>query len=300
MNQLSLIIKREYFNDIRSKSFWISTFLFPIITLSFGIVVGLLMEDSETLRSFGELNNGGAAEKDLTGLQIMGMMMGILLVIFLMVYGTQIFQKVKNEKTNRIMEILATCVDGRTMMIGKVISVGLIGLTQLAVWGILIIGGAAIMISFFSPELIGYLGKGSVWIGVLWGILYFIGGYMLFGSFYACIGAMTDKDNENQGYIVIITFLLMASFYISQYTIDNPNSALALWCSFIPLTSPGIGAVGSITGNLVWWQSIISLIILYASAFISISFAGKIYTSAMLLTGKTFSLKDIAIILKAK
>lgn len=258
------------------------------------------MKDSETLQAIGSINNAGASEKDLTGLQVLGMMIGMMLVIFLMVYGTQIFQKVKMEKTNRIMEILATCVSGRTMMVSKVAAVGLIGITQLAIWGVLIFGISGAVIATFQPELFRYFADSQIWMAAVWGILYFVGGYMLFGSFYACVGAMTDKDNENQGYIVIITFLLMGSFYISQYTIDNPDSQLAQWCSYIPLTSPGIAAVGSVTGALKWWQSIISLLLLYGTAFLGITLAGKIYTSAMLLTGKTFTFKDIATILKAK
>lgn len=300
MSQLSLIIKREYLNDIRTRGFWISTFIFPILMIAFGVVVGMLTENSETLHTIAEVNNGGMDEKDLSGLQIMGMMTGMFLVIFLMVYGSQIFQKVKTEKTNRIMEILATCVSGRTMMIGKVAAVGLIGITQLAAWGILIIGGGVAVITVMKPDLLIYLTDGRIWHAMLMGILYFIGGYMLFGSFYACVGAMTDKDNENQGYMVIITFLLLGSFYISQYTIDNPHSQLAIWCSYIPLTSPGIGAVSAITGGLNWWQTVLSLLLLYISAFGGVTLAGKIYTSAMLLTGKTFSIKDIATIIKAR
>lgn len=300
MSQLGLIIKREYLTDIRTRGFWISTFLFPLLMLVFGVVIGLLMEDSETLQKVGSISNAGADSKDLTGTQVAGMMTGTLLVIFLMVYGSQIFQKVKAEKTNRIIEVLATCVSGRTMMIGKIAAVGLTGITQIVAWSLLIFGGVAIALTLLKPDMLLVMADSRIIWAMIWSMLYFIGGYLLFGSFYACIGAMTDKDNENQGYIVMVTFLLMASFYISQFTIDNPYSPLAVWCSYIPFTSPGIGSVGVITGAMRWWEGVLSLLLLYGAACGGIILAGKIYTSAMLLNGKKFTLSDIMVILRAK
>lgn len=300
MNNLKIIIEREYLNDITSRSFWLSTILFPILIIGFGLFVGFLASDSETLQ---EISSVGGPDNpdDLSGVQIMGMMLGMFLTIFLMVYGTQIFNKVKTEKANRIMEIIATSTSGRTMMLGKVVAVALIGLTQLIVWFVLIIGGAAILMAFFNiGELMGLLTDIRVWLALLYSVLFFAGGYLLYGSFYAMVGAMTDRDNENQGYIVIITFLLMASFYIAQFALDNPNAPIAVWSSYIPFTSPSIGAVGAITGALSWWQTLISLAILYCSAWFAVTIAGKIYTSAMLLNGKKFTPQDLLTFIKAK
>ncbi len=298
MSQLKLIIKREYLNDVTSRSFWIGTILFPILMVGFGVFIGFLSAESDTMQ---EISTLGQEHDDITGQQLMAMIMGMFLTIFLMVYGSQIFNKVKTEKTSRIMEIIATCTTGRTMMLGKVIAVALIGLTQLLVWFGLIIVLLVMLVSMLDlPALLDIMLDGRVWLGMLYAMIYFVGGYMIFGSLYAMVGAMTDRDNENQGYIVIITFLLLASFYIAQFTIDNPDSAITLWCAFIPFTSPSIGATAAISGTLSFWQIALSIIILYATAWFCISLAGKIYTSAMLLSGKKLTPTDIMTFIRAK
>jgi ABC-2 type transport system permease protein len=301
MNQLGLIIQREYCNDIKSKAFWIATFLVPILLIGFGIFIAILSLDSSTLQSVASLGQDQPKD-DLSGAQIAGMMVGMFLTLFTMMYGSQIYNKVKTEKTNRIMEIIATCVPGRTMMLGKVIAVGMIGMTQLLTWVVLLSGGVLILTLAMQclSELTDILQVWKLISGIIYGILYFVGGYLLYGSLFACVGAMSDKDNDNQGYIAILTLMLMSSFYLGEYTVDNPSSQLAIWCTYIPFTSPSIGAVGAISGELSWWESILSLGVLYASAYFIVSMAGKIYTSAMLLNGKKFSMKDILVFIKAK
>ncbi len=300
MTQLQLIVQREYINEVKSKSFWISTFVFPVVLILFGIFIGFMAADSETLQTVSTLGQD-TSDKDLSGAQVIGMMMGMFMTLFIMLYGTQIFNKVRNEKTNRIMEILATCVSGRTMMLGKVIAVGLLGITQMLAWAVLIAGGAICTLSMLNLyDALTILTDTRVLTAAVYGILYFVGGYLLFGSLYACVGAMTDKDNENQGYIALLTFIIMISFYMAQFTIDNQGSQVAVWCSYIPITSPTIGCVQAISGAMAWWEALISLIILYGCAYFSIVIAGKIYTSAMLLTGKKLSLKDLLVFIKAK
>ena len=137
MSQLALIIRNEYLTDIRSKSFWISTIVVPLLMVAFGGFAGYMMSQSETAMGMQESIMGSSSE-EMTPLKAIGLMMGMCLTIFIMMYGSQIFQKVKAEKTNRIVEILATCVPGRTMMLAKIIAVGLVGMTQLLLWALII------------------------------------------------------------------------------------------------------------------------------------------------------------------
>lgn len=300
MSPLQLIIKREYLQDIRSRSFWLGTFVLPVLMLGFGCFIGWLSADSDTMQDVAGLGVHKPSSQ-MGGLQIMGLISSMFLIIFLMTYGSMIFNKVKAEKTSRIMEMLASTVTGRAMMLGKVISVALTGLTQMFVWGILIItGGVVLLTAIGHLELLSYLTDGRLWLGIIYAVVYFIGGYLMYGSLYATIGAMTDRDNENQGYMVVLTFVLMASFYISSFAIDNPTSPVTLICSFIPFTSPGIGAMAAISGALSWWQILLSVGILYICAWLSISLAGKVYTSAMLLNGTKFSIRDILTFLRSK
>ncbi len=299
MSQLSLIIKNEYLTDIKSKSFWIATFVFPLVMVAFGAFIGFLAGDSESLT---KTANFAAPEPDeMTPAKAMGMMLGMLLTLFIMMYGAQIFNKVKTEKCNRIVEILATCVEGRTMLMAKIISVGLIGLTQLMLWFLLTgVIAAGILIVFMPDISFGFLANPIFWRALVWSILFFIGGYIFYGSMFAAVGAMTDKNNENQEYMSILTFLLLGAFYIGEYAVDNGEGVFATVCMFLPFTSPTVGTVNAVGESSPLWMSLLSLAVLYGSALLSIAFAGKIYTSSLLLKGKKFSPKDIMTFLRSK
>lgn len=299
MSQLGLIIKNEYLTDIKSKSFWIGTILVPIIFIAFSIFIGFLMADSESTK---KLANPAAPDPtDMSGIQVMGMLCGIFLALFLMVYGSQIFAKVKKEKVNRIMEVLATCVTGRTMMLGKIISVGLLGFTQLLIWGALIALGVAGVVTVIHPDIdFGVFLRPEVHLGLMWTILFFIGGYIFYGSIYAACGALTDKDNENQAYMTVITMMLLMSFYIGEYAVTHASNFFVVFCSFFPFTSPTIASVNAVAGEVPIWQSMLALVVLYGFAFLSLSLSGKIYTSSLLLKGKKFTPKDILLFLKMK
>ncbi len=301
MSQLGLIIKNEYKTDITAKSFWVATFIVPLIFVAFSIFGGYMMSESETAMTLQESLIGGPDNTDITGLQIVGMLLGMFLTLFIMMYGSQIFNKVKAEKTNRIVEILATCVPGRTMMMAKIISVGLIGMTQLALWGLMIgviLAGVFIIfpIDFPWEQILAtkYI------MAVIWSIIYFMGGYLFYGALFAAVGAMTDKNNENQEYVAVLTLLLLASFYIAQYAVDHGSASFVLACCYIPFTSPTIGAVNAITQTVSIWESILSVVTLYLFAWGAVALSGKIYTSSILLKGKKLSPKDIITFFKSK
>lgn len=299
MNQLGLIIKNEYLTDLKAKSFWISTILVPILFGVFSIFIGFIIQDSEATKKLA--NPAAPNPEDITGMQSMGMLCGVFLALFLMIYGAQIFNKVKKEKSNRVMEILATCVTGRTMMLGKIISVGLIGLTQMIIWCGMIAAVVVSILFILNISIpIEYLTDSRIYIGLVWSILFFLGGYVFYGSIYAACGAMTDKDNENQTYMTIITFFLLGSFYIGEYAVTNSENPLVIFCSFFPFTSPTIAAVNAVAGAVPLWQTVVALITLYIFAGISVSLSGKIYTSSLLLKGKKFTPRDILIFLKSK
>lgn len=299
MSQLGLIIKNEYLTDIKSKSFWIGTILVPMLFIAFSVFIGVMMEDSDTMQKMA--NPTAPDADDLSGTQVLGMLTGIFLAMFLMIYGAQIYNKVRKEKCNRIMEVLATCVTGRTMMLGKIISVGLIGFTQLIIWIGLILLGLFAIVTVFDPDIPwNELNDPRVYNALIWSILFFIGGYVFYGAIYAACGAMTDKDNENQGYMTLITFLLLASFYIGEFAVTHSSNGFVIFCTYFPFTAPTIATVNAVAGNVAVWQSLLSLLILYGFAALSVSFAGKIYTSSLLMKGKKFTPKDLLLFMKMK
>lgn len=300
MKQLKLIIANEYKTDISTVSFWVSTFLVPVLMVAFGVFGGYMAANSESAANASQSLFGSDAN-DLTPLKAIGLMLGMFLTIFIMMYGSQIFQKVKMEKTNRIVEILATCVPGRTMMLAKIIAVGLVGLTQILLWALIVFAlvfGIVIIFHVDIPwsEILTY----DYIMALVWSVLFFIGGYIFFGSLFAAVGAMTDKNNENQEYVAVLTFTLLISFYIGMYAVDHGDTSFVRVLSYIPFTSPTIGAVNAITQTSPLWESILSVVVLYFFAWIAMTTAGKIYTSSILLKGKKFSPKDIITFLKSK
>lgn len=300
MDQLKLIVGTEYLTDIRSKSFWISTFIVPIVIIVISGVFGILMSESDTFtKTMSELPTQPDAEQ-MTLAKGVGMLAGIFLTFFLMIYGAMIFNKVKTEKCNRIVEIICTSVSGKTLMLGKILSVGLTGLTQLFIWALMVFAGVTFFFIVFGFNVPWeYLTAGKTYLAITWTFLYFIGGYVLFGSLYAACGAITDKDNENQTYMTVITFILLGAFYLGEFAVDNGESTLALVCSYVPFTSPTVGTVNAVSGTAPIWQTATSLAVLYVCAFFSVTIAGKLYRSSMLLKGKQFTPKDIVTFLRS-
>lgn len=299
MSNLNLIIKTELLTDLRSKGFWIGTIVVPVVIIIFSGIFGLLMSESDTYVNTVNSIAPSPDNDEMTMGKAAGMLLGMFLTFFLMIYGASIFTKVKTEKCNRIMEIICTCVDGRTMMLAKIISAGILGLIQLLVWGSFIILGVTVFFMIF-PFTIPWdlISNPKVYLAFSYMILYFVGGYVLYGSLYAACGAITDKDNENQVYMTTITFILLGAFYIGMYAVDHGTSLFATICNYFPFTSPTIGTINAVSGVSPWWQTLLSLIILYLSAALCVVFAGKLYKSSLLFKGKQFTPKDIITFIK--
>lgn len=298
---LKLIIAQEYKNDLSSKAFWIGTFVTPVIIIAFGVFVGFMSSESDAMQSFSSMVSTVDEESEMTGSQVVAMIIGMCLTLFVMTYGAMIFNKVKVEKCNRIIEVMATCVTGRTMMLAKIISVGLMGLTQMGIWALMLAAGAfGVMLVFNIPMPFDIIFSWRALVAFAWAVAYFVGGYVFFGSLFAAIGATTDRNNENQEYVSVITFILLGSFYVGMYAVDHSSSFLGRFCALLPFTSSTCGSVGAISGQAPLWFSFLSLVILWASAWVTIMFAGKIYTSSLFLTGKKLSPTDFLTFLRSK
>lgn len=305
MNKLKLIVINEYKTAVWCKSFWIMTFVFPVVMLVFGVVMGFLMSDSTSMTSYmNSLNDSTGLtpeEENMTTAKAVAMMVGVILTMAMMICGSQIMQLVRQEKTNRIMEFLATCVPGRTMLMAKIISVALVCLTQVFLWAACVIFFLVGIIYVFNIDIPwSYLLHPLFWKSMIWAVLYFIGGFLMFSSLFAACGALTDSNNENQQYLSILMMFVLSSMYIGMYAVDHPTSVLSMVCAYFPLTSPTVGAVNAITGEVPIWSSILSLVVLFACAYGSIVLGGKIYASSMLLKGTSLSPKTIVAFLKAK
>ncbi len=250
-----------------------------------------------------------------------GGVMGFLIYIILIVYGTMVMRSVSEEKTSRIVEVMISSVKPFQLMLGKIVAVGLVGLTQLTVWGILsLLSQMAIALIFnidtskipmqggqaeAAKAMQGNLGGLDVnallhnlsdqnwWLILPLFIFYFLGGYFLYASLFAAVGASVGDDaSDSQALTFPITIPVVLAIYIMFAVIQNPNSSLARWSSQIPLFSP-IVMPARLPFGPEWWEIALSVTILAATATGTVWLSGRIYRVGILLYGKKASIKEI-------
>ncbi|MFV5684459.1 ABC transporter permease [Flavobacterium sp. GB2R13] len=256
--------------------------------------------------------SGEESVKGLNEIKIgIGGAFGYLIMMFIIIYGNMVMRSVIEEKTNRIVEIIISSVKPFQLMMGKIVGTALAGLLQFIIWAVI---GLSLMFAaslFFgvnvgptariSPELMHtaqqeFAGTAQMYIKELWNlpiasiligfVIYFIGGYFLYSSFYAAIGAAVDNQTDSQQFLLPIIMPLMLSVYIGFFTVINdPHGTIAVIFSMIPLTSP-IVMLMRIPFGVPWWQIVISITLLFGTFFSVVWFAAKIYRVGILMYGK--------------
>ena len=248
---------------------------------------------------------------------IFGMILGMLLYIFIFAYGSMIMMSVIEEKTSRIVEIMISSVKPFQLMMGKILGTSLAGLTQFLVWTILIVMFSYLMTAIFGIEtstqnselLLSSSGNMSmntealdmisafidlpltnIFVAFL---IYFIGGYLLYASLFAAIGASVDNQTDAQQFVMPITIILVLALYVGIFTVpEDPNGTVAIIFSYIPFTSPVVMLM-RIPNGVPIYEQIISIIILYLTFTLCIWVAAKIYRVGILMYGKKPSYKEL-------
>ena len=228
---------------------------------------------------------------------ILGMIFTFLIYMFIFAYGGMVMQGVLEEKTNRIVEIMVSSVKPFDLMMGKLVGIGLVGLTQFALWGMLILGfsifGTTVLAGSGAFSFIfSMLSFGNVLELCLYFVLFFIGGYLIYASLFAAIGAMVNSQEDTQQYMMPITLLILFAFYAGFYSAQNPDGALAFWTSLIPFTSP-IVMMTRLPYGVPWWELLLSIVLLALSVILVIALAAKIYRVGILMYGKKPSYSEI-------
>lgn len=243
---------------------------------------------------------------------------GLLLYFFMLFYGMSVMRSVMEEKTNRIAEIIISSVKPFQLMLGKILGVALVGLTQFLIWlfllvviGGLVLGslGINIMQGGFSPEMmqkasttnnaeiiagIQALLNDVNWLYVIcWFLFYFLGGYFLYAALYAAVGSLVNEDpQESQQFTMPITIPIIIAFVLMTAALQDPNSGLAVFGSLFPLTSP-IVMMARIPFGVPPLQLALSAIFLVAGFLLTTALAAKIYRTGILLYGKKITLKEV-------
>lgn len=299
MSALKVIVKYEYLADIRSKNFWIQTTVFPIIIMLLSALVVYLNISPQ--HSVHNTSHSANVAPLILSPSDLGMTVGSLLFFFLLLFGTMIFSRVKREKTNRLSEIFASSVSGKDMMLGKILSVALLGITQIIVWF-----AVALLVLAFTENIsvlrmicLPHQDINSI-IPVLSCIAFLVGGYIFYASLFAVCGALTGPDGENHSYLNALTTILLVSYYIGQSAANDPNSLLSQVCSFVPFTSTIVSSVMATSGDTSLWLTLARLVVLFATSTVSLSLAGKVYKATIMMKGKKISPSDIITFLKIK
>jgi ABC-2 type transport system permease protein len=247
-----------------------------------------------------------------------GFAFGYLIMMFIIIYGNMVMRSVIEEKTNRIIEIIISSVKPFQLMMGKIIGTSLAGLLQFFIWAIIGLGLMFVASAFFGidaspaakipPSIVKevhqeFAGMAQMYIQDLWGlpiatilfsfVIYFIGGYFLYSSFYAAIGAAVDSETDSQQFLLPIIMPLVLGVYIGFFTVINdPHGTIATVFSMIPLTSP-IVMLMRIPFGVPWWQLTLSITILFSTFLFVVWFAAKIYRVGILMYGKKPSWKEL-------
>lgn len=277
-----------------------------------------------------KLEKGGFEEQKLTNLRRgVGYISAFLIYFFIFFFGAQVMRGVIEEKTNRIVEVIVSSVRPFQLMIGKIIGIGLVGLTQFMIW-VLLTGGIVFVAqkAFLTPqvpkteqmapenlfepgtpssdkttpavktqqsELTGILAdiQNVDFVAILASFLFFfLAGYLLYASFFAAIGSAADSETDTQQFMLPVTIPLIISIIVMSSAITNPEGQVAFWFSMIPLTSPVV-MMARIPFGVPWIQVFISMALLILTFIGSTWMAGKIYRTGILMYGKKVSYKEI-------
>jgi ABC-2 type transport system permease protein len=281
----------QIWNEIKNEKLGIDSTKKTIISSSYITV------KSENLA--GKDSNEGTA----TGIAFVA---AFLIYLILLIYGSQVMMGVMEEKTNRIAEVIVSSVKPFQLMLGKILGIGMVALTQFLLWIVFVLiiynvtkasGNSSEMMS----NTIGNLQKTFANIDVplilfCFGF-YFLGGFFFYASLYAAIGSAVNEDmREAQSLSFPITMLVIFSIAMMSIVINDPTGPVAFWASLIPFSSPIIMMARipfGVPGTVPWWQLGLSMSLLVAGFIFTVWLSGKIYRTGILMYGKKPSWKEM-------
>ena len=252
-------------------------------------------------------------------LGVLGFGFSMFMLVFVLVYGMHVMRGVIEEKSNRIVEVVLSTVRPRQLLTGKIVGIGLVGLTQILAWcglswclfqvlGLVIeqsewidswatSQGIASGTADFNTVISAQEGL-SFLLDINWGVMlgcglvYFVLGYLMYAAFFATIGAMVEQESDAQ-YLMLPGMLpLLFSYVLASMSIEAPESTLAVASSFLPFSSP-ISMMVRLPMGVPWWHVVVSLLILAISTFIVMAIAARVYRVAILMYGKRPSAREI-------
>lgn len=263
----------------------------------------------------GEEGDNQAANAGISS--AIGYVSGLLIYILMFIYGTMVMRGIMEEKVSRVAEVMVSSVKPFQLMMGKIIGIGAVGLTQFIIWMILLVAGSMIFGSSLSPgdmhqiaqaqaetkniAIAGALTKviGQLNIPLLIGafLFYFIFGYLFYAALFAAVGSAVNEDPQDaQSMMFPITIPIIFSIIVMTSAIANPTGPLAVWCSIIPFTSPIIMMARlpfGFPGTVAWWELALSVVCMVGGFLFTTWLSARIYRTGILMYGKKATWKDM-------
>ena len=247
---------------------------------------------------------------------------GMMIYMFIFLYGGMVMQGVIQEKTSKVLEIMVSSVKPFELMFGKIVGIALVALTQLAIWIVLLAAGSMVVGNLMTPDISadaaqmaamgmdtsamveGMSSDSTAMLGMLSDLtfilklmfsftLFFIGGYLLYAAMFAAVGSAVDNEADTQQLQLPISMPLILGFVVMYSAINDPNGPIAFWFSLIPFTSP-IVMMARLPYGVPMWELVLSLVLLYGTFIGMVWIAGKIYRVGIFMYGKKPSWKDMA------
>jgi ABC-2 type transport system permease protein len=248
-------------------------------------------------------NNGTGNEEEMestsSGINyILGILLGMMLYMIIIVYGQMVLTSVVEEKSSRVIDVMVTSCSPFHLMMGKILGIASVALTQIAIWAVLIIAASRFLIpSIFSADVVassdmmmqgvigtlgdtGYIAQLFVYLA-----LFILGGFLLYASLYAAAGSAVDSVQDGQQFNTIIMMPIILSIFVMMSVFNDPNSPLAFWASMIPFTSP-IVMIARIPFGITAWEIVVSLVVLYVTFVVVTWLAARIFRIGIFMHGK--------------
>ncbi len=279
-----------------------------------------------------KIDETGAVTGTSTGIAMaLAYILGFLMYMLVFIFGSQVMRGVIEEKTSRVVEVIISSVKPVQLMMGKIVGIALVGLTQFLIWIVLTMGTVTILKTTIlkktditeisqnmpqnlmsdsqpgetakqaaasSPQLAEFTKIFDNALNQPWGLIiicfvfYFITGYLLYASVFAAIGSAVDNETETQQFMLPVTIPIIVALMVAMGTMQNPESSLSFWCSLIPLTSP-IVMMARIPFGVPYWQIAVSMVLMLVTFGAFVWMAAKVYRTGILMYGKKSSWKEI-------
>lgn len=249
------------------------------------------------------IDNDTEEETSSMASYMVGMFCAFMLYMFIMIYGQMVMTSIIEEKNNRVLEVVVSSVKPNTLMLGKIMGIGAVAVTQILIWAILVGSFSRWIMPLILSSMqgsdasvlsaMGQIGQTGYILSLFaWIIVFLIFGYLFYSTIYAAIGSAVDNIQDASQLTSLAVIPIILGFMFTMYAINDPNSATSFWASIVPFTSPMV-MLARIPFGIPAWQIALSLAVLVVSALLMVWLCAKIYRVGIFMYGKKPTLKDL-------